>query len=277
MITQKNISKISNITFQVGERRVPEAVIERDYCLAWFLFGLSQSKIKEKLIFKGGTALRHCYFLNYRFSEDLDFTIIDVIPLEEILKEFENIYSWIKDESGIIFSNTRKEPSSESTYTFYISYLGPLPGKEKEVKVDITFREIILKPIEEKNIIKTYQEYEDFLEKPKVKIYSLDEVAIEKICALFSLARNEPRDLYDLHYLIENQQLDIASLLYDVQRKMNFKGILFENVKNEFLKKEIRLKNAWEKRLSKQMAVLPEYDNVFRTVRRTLQQGGFLT
>jgi predicted nucleotidyltransferase component of viral defense system len=241
------------------------------------LFGLAESPLKEKLAFKGGTALRRCYFADYRFSEDLDFTIIEpIISLEKILKELENIFFWIKDESGILFSNIRKEPSSENTHTFYISYLGPLPGKEKEVKVDITFRETILKPIKEKNIIKTYEEYEDFLEEPKVKVYSLDEVAIEKICALFAPARNEPRDLYDLHYLIENENLDIAFLLHDVRQKMHFKGISFEKVQNEFLKKEHRLKNAWEKRLSQQMAALPAYDTVFRVVKRAFRHSGFL-
>lgn len=276
MIAQKNISKISNITFQDGGRRIPEAVIERDYCLSWFLFGLAQSTLKEKLAFKGGTALRRCYFSDYRFSEDLDFTIVEAIPFDEILLEFENIFSWVAKESGILFSVARKELSSDNTHTFYISYLGPLPGKAKEVKVDITFNEIIIKPLKERSIIKTYEEYEDFLITPTVTSYSLDEVAIEKICALFSMARNEPRDLYDLHHLIEAEGLDIASLFQDVQTKMQFKKISFEKVQNEFLKKEHRLKNAWEKRLSQQMSFLPEYDNIFRAVRRALRQGGFL-
>jgi hypothetical protein len=38
-----------------GGRRIPEAVLERDYCLAWFLAGLSHSKLRDLLIFKGGT------------------------------------------------------------------------------------------------------------------------------------------------------------------------------------------------------------------------------
>jgi len=46
-------------------------VLERDYCLAWFLVGLSQSKLHDLLIFKGGTALKRCHFGDYRFSEDL--------------------------------------------------------------------------------------------------------------------------------------------------------------------------------------------------------------
>ena len=39
---------------------VPEAVIERDYVLAWFLTGLAGHPLREVLAFKGGTALRRC-------------------------------------------------------------------------------------------------------------------------------------------------------------------------------------------------------------------------
>ena len=40
MIPQRNISLISNTLMTAGGRRIPEAVIERDYVLAWFLTGL---------------------------------------------------------------------------------------------------------------------------------------------------------------------------------------------------------------------------------------------
>ena len=276
MIPQKNISKISNKTFETGGRRIPEAVIERDYCLSWFLFGLAQSELKNKLIFKGGTALRRCYFQDYRFSEDLDYTLIEEISLDEILNELKKIYIWVKDESGIIFANARQETSSVNTHTFYISYIGPLPGKEKEVKVDVTFKEIIIKPIVEKGIIQTYEEYDDFLIEPKIKVYSLDEVAIEKVCALFSPARNEPRDLYDIHHLIERERLEIGSLVHGIEEKMKFKGSSLEKNRNEFLKKEQRLKKLWEKRLSQQMASLPEYDDIFRAVKRAFRRAELL-
>jgi predicted nucleotidyltransferase component of viral defense system len=58
-----------------GGRRIPESVLERDYCVVWFLVGLSQSRLGQLLIFKGGTALKCCHFGNYRFSEDLDFKL----------------------------------------------------------------------------------------------------------------------------------------------------------------------------------------------------------
>lgn len=37
MIEQKKISQISNKTQQAGGKKVPEPIIERDYCLSWFL------------------------------------------------------------------------------------------------------------------------------------------------------------------------------------------------------------------------------------------------
>jgi len=81
MIPQRNLSLLSNRLARKGGRRVPEAVLERDYCLSWFLIGLSHSPLKEILLFKGGTCIKKCYIPDYRFSEDLDFTLQKSIPL----------------------------------------------------------------------------------------------------------------------------------------------------------------------------------------------------
>jgi predicted nucleotidyltransferase component of viral defense system len=276
MIEQKKISQISNKTQQAGGKKVPESVIERDYCLSWFLFGLAQLEFKDKIIFKGGTALRRCHYEDYRFSEDLDFSLTNEFPQDVILSEFSKIFAWVKDESGITFDHVRQDSPSENTYTFYISYIGPLPGAAKEVKVDVTFKENILTPAVEKEIIKTYNEYSDFLSDAKIWVYSLEEVAIEKTCALFSANRNEPRDLYDIFSLIKEKGLDISSLRSEIEQKMIFKGASFEQRQGEFDKKEPRLKKTWETRLSKQMTSLPEYDEVFREVKRAFRKAELL-
>lgn len=41
------------------ERRLPLAMIEKDYILGWVLFGLARL---PELVFKGGTALSKVYF-----------------------------------------------------------------------------------------------------------------------------------------------------------------------------------------------------------------------
>jgi len=276
MIPQKNISIISNMTSKDGGKKIPETVIERDYCLSWFLFGLSGSKIKDILIFKGGTALRRCHFVDYRFSEDLDFSLSKELSLDDILKEFKNIYSWVGDESGIIFQFAKKEESSHNTHTFYLSYIGPLPGAAKEVKVDITFKETILTPAEEMGIIKTYSEYSDFPTDPKIMVYSLEEIAIEKICALFAHDRKQPRDLFDIYNLIEEKNVKIADLVGLVEQKLNFKNIRFESIKHNFLKKEAVFEKMWVPILAQQMSFLPEFQEVFRKVKKSFRQAGLL-
>lgn len=76
MIPQRNISLLSNRLAAVGCRRIREDVLERDYCLAWLLAEFSQSELQPVLGFKGGTALKRCNFADYRFSEDLDLTVL---------------------------------------------------------------------------------------------------------------------------------------------------------------------------------------------------------
>src|SRR5271165_4917736 len=79
-------------------------VVEKDYVLGWILAGISQHpRTRDSWIFKGGTCLKKCYFETYRFSEDLDFTLLDGSHLSErVLGEtFNEIAAWIYDESGI--------------------------------------------------------------------------------------------------------------------------------------------------------------------------------
>ena len=53
----------------------PLPVIELDYAQSWILAGISRvPALGDSLVFKGGTALKKCYFGDYRFSEDLDFS-----------------------------------------------------------------------------------------------------------------------------------------------------------------------------------------------------------
>jgi predicted nucleotidyltransferase component of viral defense system len=125
MIPQRNISLLANRLYKEhGGRRIPEAVLERDYCLAWFLAGLSQSKLRNLLIFKGGTALKRCHFGDYRFSEDLDFTLARKVEFAEIRAGLEEVYALVAQQSGIRFSF-----EAEDRQTHVNSY-PPLPLKE---------------------------------------------------------------------------------------------------------------------------------------------------
>src|SRR5580698_3932988 len=129
MIPQRNLSLLANRLANEGGRRIPEDILERDYCLAWFLSALAESDLKATLAFKGGTALKRCYFGDYRFSEDLDFTLTAPVTPDELKTRLEPVYVAVRDASGIVFRFDREDrQKSDNSYTFYLRYVGPLPS-----------------------------------------------------------------------------------------------------------------------------------------------------
>lgn len=278
MIPQRNLSILSNRLAREGDRRIPEAILERDYCLSWFLVGLSHSPLKEILLFKGGTAIKKCYFPDYRFSEDLDFTLAKELPFENIQKNLDIAFKHVEQVSGIKlrFSHYNRH-THENSYTFFLGYEGPLPSiSGKEVKVDVTIREKIVFPIKERLLLRGYDEYKDLPKDVTIHVYSLAEIAAEKVIALLDHARNEPRDLYDIWYLTDSRHINLAELAEAIKLKSRFRGKKFTNVREEFLRKEARLKKLWRIRLSSQMTTLPEFSQVYRAVLRELRRAGFL-
>jgi uncharacterized protein len=278
MIPQRNLSLLSNRLARAGGRRVAEAVLERDYCLAWFLVGLSRSLLREALVFKGGTALKRCYFGDYRFSEDLEFTLAEPRELDAILSGLEAVYAEVQRASGIVMRFARADRKShQNSHTFYLSYEGPLPAASpKEVKVDITIRERLVRPVENRPVLRGYEEYADLPEDAPVRVYALEEIAVEKLVALTDKARNEPRDLYDLWHLTNEGLIDFSTLIPEVEAKLSFRGRTRDEMTSELATKEARYRKLWTVRLGQQMATLPPFDDVFRAVRRSLRDAGLV-
>ena len=80
--------------------------VEKDYVLGWVLMAIQEhSECQGKWIFKGGTCLKKCFFDNYRFSEDLDFTIMAQDFIKEALmkKILKDAGDWVYEQSGIEF------------------------------------------------------------------------------------------------------------------------------------------------------------------------------
>jgi predicted nucleotidyltransferase component of viral defense system len=274
MIPQRNLSLLSNRLYKEhGGRRIPEAVLERDYCLAWFLIGLSQSKLRHLLIFKGGTALKRCHFAEYRFSEDLDFTLQRRAEFAEIREGLEEVYELVAQASGIRFAFEREDRQAHvNSYTFYLRYQGPLPTPNT-VKVDITISEVLHFPVEQLPVLRAYPEFEDVPEDRPIGVYSLKEIATEKVVALQDRARNEPRDLYDLWFLTTRAGIELGDLTGAIAEKLRFREKEIAGLEDRILAKEARLRTLWNSRLGHQMEALPQFDEVFRAVRRELRTG----
>ena len=277
MIPPRNLSLLANRLAKAGTRRLPEPVLERDYCLAWFLVALSRTPLRDGLAFKGGTALKRCYFGDYRFSEDLDFTLAAEMTFDEIRRDLDPVFAEAKRATGAVFRFAREDRRTHSnSQTFYLGYEGPLPAPAggREVKVDITICERLVFPLETRPILRGYEEYADLPDDAKIRVYSLCEIMAEKVVALMDRARNEPRDLFDVWHLVNGGHIDLAHVADAIEQKWDFRGKKLADVGGEFAAKEPRYKKLWGPRLSGQMVDLPEFNEVYRVVRRALRQAG---
>lgn len=271
MIPQRNISLISNALMTAGGRRIPEAVIERDYMLAWFLTGLAGHPLRNVLAFKGGTALRRCWFKDYRFSEDLDFTLTSPISLEEIMAGLNEIFATVEADSGLRIEFDREDRNGhKNSHTFYLRYQGPLPATN-DVKVDITINEVLCFPLQDRPIQRTYDNFDDLPEGPTVKVYAIEEIVVEKLLALSDPARNEPRDLYDLWYLFDSTDMRITEMRAEFDAKLALRQRAIADLAQAIAAKEDRLRRLWTNRLAHQISHLPPFDDVFREVIRTVR------
>ena len=108
----------------------PLAIAEKDYFLAIVSKIIYDSSLRDKLVFKGGTALHHCYLNQMRFSEDLDFTSLDRnIKLEDVKKIFEP-YDFLEIKKDYVSNATIKLER--------LTYSGPL-GQPNSLKLEIDF------------------------------------------------------------------------------------------------------------------------------------------
>lgn len=87
MITRQQLEIINRRSL-----KYPLHIAEKDYLLTLVLQIIAMSNLGKTLVFKGGTALHHCYLEQCRFSEDLDFSSNQTaVSLEKVRKIFEEV------------------------------------------------------------------------------------------------------------------------------------------------------------------------------------------
>lgn len=222
-----------DITARVAEWGLREDIIEKDYVLGWLLAGISEHpRLRETWVFKGGTCLKKCYFETYRFSEDLDFTVINGGPEapEDLLAIFQEVGRWVYQESGIEFPtalmrfDSYLNPRGRQSIQGRISYRGPIErrGDLPRVKLDVTSDELLVRAPVRQPIGNSYPDA--FPGDGHVLAYDEVEIFAEKVRALAERLR--PRDLYDVVNLFwRPSKPDPHDIQQALQEKCRFKGI----------------------------------------------------
>lgn len=209
------------------------SVVDLDYVLGCFLASLFRRPQAHALCFKGGTCLRKCYHADYRFSVDLDFTLVEELSDRGLRRLLEQASIAAANEWQIDFGARQiaveavDDDYGRRSYSARLYCRGPLRmrGDPRAIRVDVTTVEALAFDVSNRPIIHPYSD-RDLLADVRVPCYDLLEMAAEKVRAL-SGQRNYAiaRDIYDLHELMTRQRLDVQRLASALPVKFRAKGL----------------------------------------------------
>jgi predicted nucleotidyltransferase component of viral defense system len=267
MISSAEVAKLAH------HRGVGDRIVEKDYVLSWLLVAIAESPLRNPLAFKGGTSLKRCYYPDYRFSEDLDFTLCADLPHDDLISAFETLFPSLGHRVNLTLALRSAEQSVFESTTLLVNYVGPLRAHlgSRHLKVDVTRGELLLYHPAERPLQAPYGDYPTGVTLPT---YTLEEILTEKLCAL--MGRTEPRDLYDVYCLFEWGDADLSFLPADFSTKCRHKGQQPGRLDEVLTGKEGTLKRLWASRLSVQVPELPHLNEVLRAVRRHLRGLGLI-
>lgn len=244
------------------EYGVPTSTIERDYTQNWLLKYLYHPDI----ILKGGTGIKKIYHENYRFSDDLDFSLTHPIKNKDLFTHINEAVDKAKEEVGINFQISSKFAKTETGFRekIYFNMIQSATGTPRSIKVDITNydNEIILLPTEKK---KVFHSYSDELN-AEIEVYSLEEIFTEKIRAL--IQRTRARDLYDTGMLYD--LINKNKALQIINKKFDFKGVILDI--SSLTKRKDDFSNAWDASLNHQLKVIPDFEIFFNKVIKIISE-----
>ena len=173
-----------------GKYQIPLGTLEKDYALTNLLSVIANFSKLDKIVFKGGTALKKIHFENFRFSEDLDF-----VCFEDVLDDFMN---FVKDNMkglDVEFTEIADLEKKNESVKFKVKY-NQSTGARTSIKVDLSLRGDVMMDHPAKPILHFYETISNVFSVP---VMPLEEIMSEKIRAI--MYTKHPRHLYDIQFL----------------------------------------------------------------------------
>jgi predicted nucleotidyltransferase component of viral defense system len=182
--------------------KYPLDIAEKDYYLALAVQLISESRLSDVLVFKGGTAIHHCYLPQHRFSEDLDFTSLDhQLSMDAVTAAL---------ESTGAFTVKKQYESLATLKVERLSYAGVLsqPGA---IKVEIDRKQNVVLPPVQRPYVNVWGI------EAAIQTMQIQEIVAEKIRAAATRARY--RDFYDLFLLTQMPEVDLDKAVELLRQK----------------------------------------------------------
>ncbi len=268
---------------------VPWEVLERDYILSWILAGISRvDALQDRLAFKGGTALKKCYFGHYRFSEDMDFSGMGAVPtgeaMERAVRKACDVAAGLLDEYApveiICERYTEREPHPGGQEAFTIRARLPWQRRpQTRVMVEVSVDEPVLKPVQEREVIHEYGEPLD----ARLPVYALEEIIAEKLRAILQhveelekrgWSRSRARDYYDLWRMLGTykDRLNFSGFASFLRQKCEIRKVDFDGPEDFFQETVLGyVERTWEQWLGPLVPELPSFQKVVGELRPQIE------
>ncbi|MGQ4891442.1 MAG: nucleotidyl transferase AbiEii/AbiGii toxin family protein [Candidatus Njordarchaeia archaeon] len=229
------VDELKRYAFKRRLKRLDQ--IRKDYIQDVILFILF-TQINERFVFKGGTCLWKIYKSN-RFSEDLDLEINKQFDFVQNLADY--LEAW-----GLNVDVGKKRLTTNALYArLDISHKSL--GRER-VAIEVVFKE----SKDVKNVLYT-SPYPDIPNFP-INVLSIKKIIADKISAIIN--RNQPRDLYDLYFLLTTYDQVI-----EVENEREFKNCV------------LRKKEDWKELQYLVIGRLPKFEDVTRAIFSRISSG----
>jgi predicted nucleotidyltransferase component of viral defense system len=263
---------------------VPRDVIEKDFVLLYVLAGIAGVEhLASSLVFKGGTALRKCYFADYRYSEDLDFTAVDTSGAEALETALENAVAVSRELLQTVgafdaevdrYLQRGEHPDGQQAFRVHIR-LPWQPRPMCSVKIEVTFEEPVLLESVVLPLIRGPEAVPDSV----LSCYALEEIVAEKLRALLQTkahidrhgwARPRSRDYFDLWQLLVHRDVAIDRAVVGelLPRKCAVRGVGYAGAADFFAAEVIdRARADWNTDLPRLAGRVADFDACLRDLR----------
>ena len=269
---------------------LPWELLERDYLLSWILAGISQVDVlRDKLAFKGGTALKKCYFGNYRFSEDLDFTAVRSVPtgaamesaIQEACARAIKLLDPYASVEIVCEHHVERDLHPGGQEAFDIRAQFPWHRRpQTNVMVEIAVDERVLKP---PLLLSVLHDYGEPL-KVQMPVYVLEEIVAEKLRAILQQmralerrgwVRSRARDYYDLWQILSTlrTRLDLSGFPAFLHEKCAVRHVTFSGPDSFFPEAMLAVvEKTWKQWLGPLVPGLPSFKTVISELRPTIAE-----
>ena len=191
-----NFSQIMDFAKDYGLPSTKKRGIIREYLQSKVIESIYRHKVSKELIFIGGTSLRLIRGLD-RFSEDLDFDLLD-ISFSEIEKIIEKILADFKKERLEVFlykNKTGKKTYLEMRFKNVLQALGLSNNQEEKLMIKFDFEKFWKKEDREIIFLNRY----GFV--TNVVTLNINQILVQKIYAYLNRRQTLARDIYDIVWL----------------------------------------------------------------------------